>query len=57
MFDMKYEIAKARQADLRKQAKHDRAQRTSLTDRIAAIARVVLPGLDVPSGSVIPATH
>ena len=57
MFDMKFEIAKAHQADLRKQAKHERIQRESLSGRIAAIARVVLPGLDVPSGSVLPATH
>jgi len=57
MFDMKFEIAKAHQANLRKQAKDARIERESLSGRIAAIAKVVLPGLDVPSGSVLPATH
>ena len=57
MFDTKFEIAKDHQASLRKQVQDTRIQRESLTSRIASIARIVLPGLDVANGSVLPATH
>jgi hypothetical protein len=57
MFDMNLRIAKDYQANLRKQAQHERAERLTLSERIASIVRLVMPGLDVASGSVLPATH
>ena len=57
MFDTKFEIAKDHQASLRKQVQDTRIERAPLTSRLASIARLVLPGLDVASGSVLPATH
>ena len=56
MFDMNLRIAKDHQASLRKQAEQ-RAERASISARIASIVRLVLPGLDVTSGTIIPATH
>jgi hypothetical protein len=57
MFDTNLRIAKDHQASLRKQADQQRAERTSLSARLASIVRLVLPGLDVTSGTIIPATH
>jgi hypothetical protein len=57
MFDTKFEIAKDHQASLRRQVQGTRIERESLTNRLASIVRLVLPGLDVASGSVLPATH
>jgi hypothetical protein len=57
MFDTKFEIAKDHQANLRKQVQGTRIERESPATRLASILRLVLPGLDVASGSVIPATH
>jgi hypothetical protein len=57
MFDTNLRIAKDYQANLRKQAQQERPERVSLSERIAAIVRLVLPGLDVTSGTVLPATH
>jgi hypothetical protein len=57
MFDTNLRIAKDHQANLRKQAQQERAERPTLSERVASIVRIVLPGLDVTSGTVLPATH
>jgi hypothetical protein len=57
MFDQNLRIAKEHQASLRKQADQPRTERTPLSARLASIVRLVLPGLDVTSGTIIPATH
>jgi hypothetical protein len=57
MFDTKFQIAKDHQASLRKQAQHARTERPTLTARLSSIVRLVLPGMDVTSGTIIPATH
>lgn len=57
MFDTNLRIAKEHQASLRKQADQQRTERTPLSARLASIVRLVLPGMDVTSGTIIPATH
>ena len=57
MFDQNLRIAKEHQASLRKQADQQRTERTPLSARLASIVRLVLPGMDVTSGTIIPATH
>jgi hypothetical protein len=57
MFDTKFQIAKDHQASLRKQAQQPRIERPSLSARLSSIVRLVLPGMDVTSGTVLPATH
>ena len=57
MFDTNLRIAKDHQASLRKQADQQRAERAPLNARLASIVRLVLPGLDVTSGTIVPATH
>ena len=57
MFDTNLRIAKDHQASLRKQADQQRAERATLSARLASVVRIVLPGLDVTGGTVIPATH
>jgi hypothetical protein len=57
MFDTNLRIAKEHQANLRKQARQERPARPTLSARLASIVRVALPGLDVTSGTILPATH
>ena len=57
MFDTKFQIAQDHQASLRKQAQQARTERPTLTARLSSIVRLVLPGMDVTSGTIIPATH
>jgi hypothetical protein len=57
VFDTNLRIAKDYQADLRKQAQHERTERPTLSERIASIVRLVLPGPDVARGPILPATN
>ena len=58
MFDHQLRVAKDRQAQLRAEAQRQATPRS--IRRIASSAstvRLALPGMDVASGSVLPATH